>query len=190
MASGEGAQLLEVNEGVVAVLSACCDAARSTQLPAGAAYTVVSRPLIFEGKRRKNEETPTEMAVSQLAIEAACRAWSVGRGGARPPLAALGGCGARLKLPAARPPLCGEQVVRNEAAASPHHAYCSDNAPRAARRRTANRWSGDPARASASQECSPRELCSADEMLVAASKPLLGHENLLLWLAKPPSSCK
>ena len=42
MAHGEGAHLLEVNEGVVAVLPARCDAARSTHLPAGAARAVVS----------------------------------------------------------------------------------------------------------------------------------------------------
>ena len=41
-AHGEGAHLLEVNEGVVAVLPARCDAARSTHLPAGAARAVVS----------------------------------------------------------------------------------------------------------------------------------------------------
>ena len=121
MASGEGAQLLEVNEGVVAVLSACCDAARSTQLPAGAAYTVVSRPLIFEGKRRKNEETPTEMAVSQLAIEAACRAWSVGRGGAPPLSGVQSGRWWRLKCTHARDVHHGEQFTEVQGrAASPH----------------------------------------------------------------------
>ena len=49
VAHGEGAHLFEVNEGVVAVLPARCDAARSTHLPAGAARAVASTESKLEG---------------------------------------------------------------------------------------------------------------------------------------------
>ena len=39
---------------------------------------------MFEAQKEKNEETPTELAMSQLAIEPSCRAWLVGSGRARP----------------------------------------------------------------------------------------------------------
>ena len=55
MAHGEGAHLLEVNEGVVAVLLARCDAARSTHLPAGAARTNVAIRSILGGPRKTKE---------------------------------------------------------------------------------------------------------------------------------------
>ena len=49
VAHGEGAHLLEVNEGVVAILPGRCDATRSTHLPAGAARAVVSTGSKLEG---------------------------------------------------------------------------------------------------------------------------------------------
>ena len=50
MVCGEGAHLLEVNEGVEEVLSARCEAAWSTHLPAGAVRTFGSSGVEFEGQ--------------------------------------------------------------------------------------------------------------------------------------------
>ena len=49
VARGDGAHLLEVNEGVEAVLSARCEAAWSTHLPAGAVRTFGSSGVKSEG---------------------------------------------------------------------------------------------------------------------------------------------
>ena len=64
VAHGEGAHLLEVNEGGVAVVPARCDAARSTHLPAGAAHTIVSKAFELEGPDLPRSLTRGEAASS------------------------------------------------------------------------------------------------------------------------------
>ena len=62
VAHGEGAHLLEVNEGVEEVLSARCEAAWSTHLPAGAVRTFGSSGVEFEGPEITRDLSPREMA--------------------------------------------------------------------------------------------------------------------------------
>ena len=61
VAYGEGAQLLELKVGIVAVLLLNCEPSRPTHLRAGTAQTVGSNGAILEGKKQKNYETPGEM---------------------------------------------------------------------------------------------------------------------------------
>ena len=63
-AHGEGAHLIAVNEGVVAVLPARCDVARSTHLPAGAARAVISTTSKLAGPDLTRSLTRGEGATS------------------------------------------------------------------------------------------------------------------------------
>ena len=65
MAHGEGAHLLEVNEGVVGVIPARCDASRSTHLPAGAAHTDVAKASNLEGPDNTRKLMPRKEVTSR-----------------------------------------------------------------------------------------------------------------------------
>ena len=134
------AHLLEVNEGVDAVLPNHCDAPHSTYLRAGVTHTVGENGSIVEVKKRKKEPRPTETVISQLAGDHSRWAWSVGHGRGSPPLGAAGGWSRKLKLQVARPTLSGMRLARSQVARPPVHALASGRELRLRRWLAPDRW--------------------------------------------------
>ena len=124
MARGEDAHVLEVNEGVVAVLPARCEAARSTHLPAGAARVVVSSGVKLEGPDLTRSLTQGEGVIIREPIRCLSGARSIAHETAPDISGAPGWPMLRLEAPLVCQARAGEQEPRNGPAASPHHAGC------------------------------------------------------------------
>ena len=84
MAGGAGAHLLAVNEGVEGVLPARCDASSTTPAAAAAPRRAGIVAPIFGGPGHARSATPRRSGISCCISSTSSRAWSVGRGGARP----------------------------------------------------------------------------------------------------------
>ena len=130
VARGEGAHLLEVNEGVHEVLPACCHAAWSTHLPAGAARTVVSPPPKLEGPEITRDLSLRETATSCEHIDATSQRFGQRRVGARLLWCCHPGRRRSHKSPLVHGAHAGEQLPSGGAADARHHAGCGGDAPR------------------------------------------------------------
>ena len=134
MAHGEGAHLLEVNQGVLAVVSTLCHAARSTHCGAAAAQTVVSRRMKKGGPQITTECSRDFVTVSCEGNCDSTGAWLFPLVAARHLPGVSSGWSRALKYTVLRRQPHGEDVVRNQAAVSPHHGQCRGGALRFARR--------------------------------------------------------
>ena len=100
---------------------------------------------MFETKKEKNEETPTEMAVSQLAIDASCRDWTVGSGRARPLLTILEWLTTEAKITPRGELHAGGLPAKSHAAGPPRDVGCSVGARRLQPRHKMQLGSGEAA---------------------------------------------
>ena len=141
----EVAHLLEVIEGVGAVLRTSCHDAWSTHLRAGAAQTVGSRRLVLEIPLVPICGMHDEGAICREHIDEGPGAWSVSQSSA--PLVPASPCDLvkLVDLFLARPALSVVQRIKSAAAAAPLHAYCSGDARRLMRWRAPHRRSGEAA---------------------------------------------
>ena len=121
-ARGEGAHLLEVNEGVVAVLPVRCHAARSTHLPAGAVRAVVLTGVVVGGPRSYKILDEGRGGHLLRAYSMPTGARSIAHVTAPEISGAAGWPKCPLKVPVARSAVHGEVVVKIEVAGAPHHA--------------------------------------------------------------------
>ena len=87
MAGGAGAHLLAVNEGVEGVLPARCDASSTSPAAAAAPRRAGMNTSKLEATLSSIEESPSKLRITYCHGSNACRGWSVGRSGARPPSA-------------------------------------------------------------------------------------------------------
>ena len=144
-ARGAGAHLLEVIEGVGAVLRTSCHDAWSTHLRAGAARTVGSSGLEFEVPLVLIRGMRDEGATCREHTDEGPAAWSVPQSSAPLVPASPHSLVKLVDLFRTRPALSAVQRTESAAAAAPLHAYCSGDTRRPMRWRAPHRRSGETA---------------------------------------------